>query len=708
MKTWIKKRWVLLVLILLGVGAAVSLIAQRVSVEEANKTYDIVMDYASLEEMTEDSDQDMDFWLGYFRELGLDKLAIREETISSLVTEYPGLIQTQTPTSIFGVYGWQQLYPQPVQEVLLGSQHQDDVLVTIQDDDLAQWVLTALDQRTDLDFWSYRDQDGNLFLFLTGDGKKVTGAKLIDLPIGLDPQKQLQAQVFGYTLVPRTIPVENLNGDTFAETVLESYAQLDTPYIIGGGSSILGYDNKATACQRLLHYLETEHATMGMVENTTQSKNQLTNGMGQLVEQSGYDALRVFSMWDYVQMRYRWYNYDGPQEITNCLYRAAYERNCRLIYLKMILQEDPENPETYDYVVEPEAYHTLLTDFMTRMDQRGFTMETLTAAQQVTVPFLSVVLIAIGAVAAAILLLGMVFPLSQKITWGLTLLGAIGAAGVLYVMPNTGRLVLSIGGGIVMPLLALVALDQAMGHGKQRPLWAELLLAILGVVLVSLVGGLFAAAPLSDSAYMLEIELYRGVKVMQLIPLAGFVCYLLKKQFGSRCSTLVHQDRDVLHQQMEQVLETPVKVKNVVWVLFGLILLGILAAVGGYYLARTGHSQDVGVADLELELRNLMEYYLVARPRTKEFLIGYPCVFLYVWSRRRNTLVSELLSFVFGLGAMIGATSIVNTFLHIRTAYLLSLVRVLTGLGLGLILGLLAVAVAELIARLISKRTHHV
>lgn len=706
MKTWIKKRWVLLVLILLGIGAAVGLISRRVSVEEANKTYDIVMDYTSLEEMVEESDLDMDFWLGYFRELGLDKLAIQEESVDSLVKEYQGLIQAKPPADIMGVYGWQQLYPQSVQDILLSSRHETDMLVTIQDPTLAQWVLTAFSQRTDLQLWSYEDQDSNLFLFLTGDGKEITGTSLASLPLGLDPQKQAQAQSHGYTIIPRTVTVEHLNGDTFAEAVLESYAQLNTPYIIGGGPGILGYDNQSTAYERLLNYLEQEQATMGMVENNTQSKNQLNDGLGQLVEQSGYNALRVFSMWDYVQMRYRWYNYDGPQEITNCLYRGAYERNCRLIYLKMILQENPKNPETYDYVVEPEAYKTLLEDFMTRMDQRGFTMETLTAAEQITVPFVAVVLIAIGAVAAAILLLSMVFSLKEKVLWGLMILGAVGAAGVLYVMPNTGRLVLSIGGGIVMPLLSLVALDQAMNRRKSGSLVAQLVCSVLGMVLICLVGGLFAAAPLSDSAYMLEMELYRGVKVMQLIPLAGFVCYLLKKHFGARCSTLLHQDRGVLHQQVEQVLDTPVKVKNVLLTLLGLILLGILAAVGYYYLARTGHSQDVGVADLELELRNLMEQYLVARPRTKEFLIGYPCLCLYVWSRRRNT--PEILSAVFGLGAMIGATSIVNTFLHIRTAYLLSLVRVLIGLGLGLILGLLAVIVAELLARLISKRTHHV
>lgn len=707
MKAWMKRYAVPLLLLLVGTATALGIIIQRVQVDEENKTYDIVMDYASLEEMVEDSDQDMDFWLSYFRQLGVDKLAIREETIESLSSEYKGMLQVQYSANIMGRYGWQDQYPEPVQQVLLESEHSDDLLISVEDEELFHWIKTALDTRTDLDVWSYVADNGDGFFFLTGDGKKVTGYSLYTLPLGLDPQKQAQAQQYGYTLIPRTSPVTNLNGDTFAEAVLADYKEIGTPYIING-STVLGDDNKATAYQRMMEFLDSEQVTLGMVENSDQSMNQVGTSLKALVEQSGYNALRVFTMWDYIQWRYGWYNYDGPEEITNCLYRAAYERNCRLIYFKMILQENEKNPGSYDYVTEPEAYETLLGDFMTRMNDRGFTMETLTAARQISISYSTTVLIALGAVGAAVLLLMLVFSLKAKFSWILSLIASILAAGALFVMPNTGRLILSIGGGIVMPLLALVLLDLMIRKRRNNNLFGTIFGSLLLLVIMCLAGGLFAAAPLSDSSYMLEMQLYRGVKVMQLVPLAGFVLYLLKNLLERCFGRVLHLAKATRREQYQQVLEAPIKVKYLVIAALGAVVLCIISGIGGYYLARTGHTSDVSVADLELEIRNWMEYYWVARPRTKEFLVGYPCVMLYVWACRKNTKVTTVLSWIFGLGMVIGATSIVNTFLHIRTAYLLGLVRVLIGLGLGLVIGLIFLGLAELIYRFITKRINHV
>ena len=706
MKNWIKQRGILLLLVLLGIGAAIGVLAARVGVEEDNKTYDILMDYSSLEEMVKASEEDIDFWLGYFRELGIEKLAMQEENILSLIDLNRGKLWARTPGSVFGQYGWQEHYPEEVQQMLLESEYEDDVLVTCEDPELFAWILEAFESRSDVELQVYTAENGDGFLFLAGDGKDISGNTLIEMPLGLDPEKKAQAEKYGYTLVARTLSVEGLNGEAFAEGVLEDYAELGMPYFISGGDGVPGYDDGEKAYPRLLEYLQSNNMTLGMVETSQQSKNLVGGGLGGLIEASGYSAVRVFSMWEYVQWRFGWYNYDGPQEITNCLYRAAYERNCRLIYLKMMLEEQADG--TTEYVTDPEQYAILLGDFMDRMDQRGFTMETLTPAENITVGYGSVVLIALGAVAAAILLLSLVIALNTKWTYLLTLLGCIGAAGVLYIMPNTGRLILSIGGGIVMPLLALVALDEVLERTGRKNAALECGLAILGVAAVSLVGGLFASAPLSDSAYMLEMELYRGVKVMQLIPLAGFALFVVKKFCETPCRKVLALPRGEKRAAVQRVLDIPVKIRTLVWIVLAAVVVAIVAAVGSYYLARTGHTEDVGVADLELQIRNFLELHLAARPRTKEFLIGYPCVMLYVWSRRKGGVVMEVLAAFFGLGAMIGATSIVNTFLHIRTAFMLSLIRVGTGFVAGLVIGLIAVALAEAIYRSLKKRLCHV
>ena len=121
-------------------------------------------------------------------------------------------------------------------------------------------------------------------------------------------------------------------------------------------------------------------------------------------------------------------------------------------------------------------------------------------------------------------------------------------------------------------------------------------------------------------------------------------------------------------------------------------------AAGVYYIYRTGNS--MGVSAAELQLRNLLENLLVARPRTKEMLVGWPCLLLLIWSLRRHM---NFLPLVFGLGMSIGLVSVVNTFLHIRTPFLLSLLRTGWGLLFGFAIGVIAVLVSELVYRLIKK-----
>ncbi|MDI6828546.1 MAG: DUF5693 family protein, partial [Armatimonadota bacterium] len=75
---------------------------------------------------------------------------------------------------------------------------------------------------------------------------------------------------------------------------------------------------------------------------------------------------------------------------------------------------------------------------------------------------------------------------------------------------------------------------------------------------------------------------------------------------------------------------------------------------------------------------------LFVRPRTKEFLIGHPAMFLGITSllSRRRAWGLPLIA----LGTL-GQVSMLNTFCHIHTPLVLSAIRTLNGLVLGLALG---------------------
>ena len=222
-------------------------------------------------------------------------------------------------------------------------------------------------------------------------------------------------------------------------------------------------------------------------------------------------------------------------------------------------------------------------------------------------------------------------------------------------------------------------------------------------MLGALCAAVATAAALSETAYMLEFRVYRAVKLMQILPIGvyalGYLLFLLPGQLGLQQEL----DRQVgsgrgawgrFCRWFGRKLEHPVKLRWVVWGGLAALLAGVAGLVGLYYIARTGNSQEVRISALELMLRNDLEELLIARPRTKEFLIGVPCLMLFIYMQRRQW---RLMPFFVGLGMAIGMTSFVNTFLHIRSPLYLGFARTGYAVLFGLLIGAAVIAVLEIV-----------
>ena len=379
-----------------------------------------------------------------------------------------------------------------------------------------------------------------------------------------------------------------------------------------------------------------------------------------------------------------------------------------------------ENAENgIEYITDPVAYERMITGLLDRMDQYGFEHQTVTPAEYYRPAGICYFLLAIAVVAAAVMVLELFVFLGKKGCWILYAIGVICAFAAIVVAPNTSKILLSLAGGIMMPCLAAVGLNRYLSrtrdcwygddgafNGRLPKMLAHIVAVTAVLMLVSLGGALLVSAPLSESAFFLEMNMYRGVKVMQLLPLLVFgisyiQIFLCERYIFKPLSVESGNTRDRLlarKGQWNEFLDTPVKLRGVWYAVVALIVLGILAVMGMYYITRTGNTEAGTVSVLEMQFRNALEGLFVARPRMKEYLVGYPCMMLMVWAVYRKL---PGLPLVFGAGAVIGYTSIVNTFLHIRTMIEVSFSRVLVGFGLGLVIGICIVVVAELAYRLI-------
>jgi len=115
-----------------------------------------------------------------------------------------------------------------------------------------------------------------------------------------------------------------------------------------------------------------------------------------------------------------------------------------------------------------------------------------------------------------------------------------------------------------------------------------------------------------------------------------------------------------------------------------LALAVLLAGAVLLMITRSGNRPFLDALGFELKARAWLEQILIARPRTKEFLFGYPALMLGVGLALRGNRrwIPVLL-----LAAVIGQTSLVNTLCHIHSPLPLSLLRIGNGVILGLIAG---------------------
>ena len=96
-------------------------------------------------------------------------------------------------------------------------------------------------------------------------------------------------------------------------------------------------------------------------------------------------------------------------------------------------------------------------------------------------------------------------------------------------------------------------------------------------------------------------------------------------------------------------------------------------------------------------MRNFLNDVMGVRPRSKEFLIGYPLTLLLFWlgASKRNWILT--------IPAVIGQVSLVNTYAHIHTALLMSLQRSFNGLVLGIVLGVLLLLAVQLLLKIYHR-----
>ena len=717
MKSYLKSNAILLSVLALCVAVSIGVIAVRMGVESKNKTYDIVLDYNEMELLSEQSENDISWWLSQFRDMGITRVGLQEESLLSLMESSPLDVTATTMDAIMQDADWRSSYPDAfIAQIDKNGFDRFDVLVEASGKEAVDFVRTAIEKRfhsEDYFYYISEDSDGisiclllngtvNDTLYLTtfpyvndkGTGfsqrREIVSSKLMYISLGLLPEKVETVQSLGMEIIPRTICYNGHNDAQFADAVLAGYKHynIDPEYIIAGGEAVIGLDEDSSIA---MEYIADNDITIGLIETTTQRENIMQAGVEPISVATDYNTVRVFSVWDYIQYRYGYYGYAGAEEIENALFRAVVERNIRIIYFKPIKHTD----SLFAYVTDIEVYRDLFDGLNQRLGEHGITMGRASVMDNLQIPSLAMLTLGIGAGVGGAMLPSTVLPVKRKWTLLLALAAAVCVSAAWFVLPNSFRLIASFANAVVFACFAAVFfLHNAKRCSEKLAADAGLIrilphacAILLGAVLISLAGAMMTAAPLSSTDFMLEFGIFRGVKLAQLAPLA-FFCLLYVSCYG-----IFEKERKSNYLQLRDIASA-LRWTIPVW---ALILLGVVGLVGYYYIARTGHETDVSISLLEVLLRNTLEENLIARPRTKEFLVAFPCIMLAVYSAVRRL---PFFTAIFGLAGTIGLTSICNTFMHIRTPLYLGFARTAYSVVIGVVLGAVMIVCFEIVYRL--------
>ncbi len=352
--------------------------------------------------------------------------------------------------------------------------------------------------------------------------------------------------------------------------------------------------------------------------------------------------------------------------------RAVKERNIGLIEYRLPLNRDLST--TIDSLAEIRS----------RLKDAGYDLGPIdhskgASGQLKTPSWIAWLLISASLSASFLLMLGSYSP-GTTIQVGISLLVLVVAIMGMNLLPVFTRQVAAFLLALAGPIVAYRLL---LSYGRTFHEHCNLIDPFIDLVFVSLtsmVVGLVISAILTDQSFMLKLNQFRGVKLSLFLPVA-FIALLYLFRIGF---DLNRWDLGITK-----------------WI-FG-ILIGLVVF---YLLFRSGNFTFLESSELEDTVRRWLESNLLVRPRFKEFAIGHPAMIIWLYLIGRYNQRFHLCKLGLLLLGFIGQTSIINTFAHIHSPLIISLIRTGNGVAGGLIIGFAAIIIlygGEQLWKLVKK-----
>jgi len=671
----------LILLIIIGILASIPLIGERLKWEKTSNQVEVVMDYDDIFLLTNNTHNVENEQKQFFDSVkgNVHSFAIYESTLERLKIqgEYSGDTW---------VYSGKELLD-PLRNINLDREiDPKHTYVLFSNQQLADTWIPLMKQ--------FLGEEGAIqeFAFESYIGLDIEAPyrSIKSLPLGIDPLLVKQIKENGFEIVPRLS--NSYKDKTRAVALVQQAAAYKPSAFIFQGDEVTGFPSHLVDVAEIMNKNNINLGMIEMLKSDQLGMNKLSYQLAHFNEQdkanNDWTMARVHSLSERTLQKKMAITPEqlkgkAPAEFLDLQEQvelAVTERNIRMIYVHAAMPVGSHVPlEQFDYLTlndEPEnmlkATELGIQDFSNRIEQEGFTLGKAAPFHYQENSWMAVArwLALLGGIAVIALMVNSFIPSMQVIVFALGIIGIVLAK--LLHLDSLYFKFIGLGTAVSIPVLAIrYSLNQLAVKTKSS--FAHMLKIYFVTSLISFVGAWLVVGMYSHVKYSLYMDQFRGVSVLYAAPL--LLALILVMRF--------------LNEPFVKWLKG--NFKN-----YYVLLAGALGVLALYYLSRSGN--EASISSLEIKFRSLLQSGLDVRPRTKEFLIGYPLFFLGIYLFSTYKRAAYLL-----VAATMAQLSIVSTFTHLHTPFIISVIRTGIGLVLGLVIGLLFVLGWKIIIPIVEK-----
>ncbi|MFA5383531.1 MAG: DUF5693 family protein [Eubacteriales bacterium] len=648
-----KKSWYLRLLVLLlaaGMIAAGTAAVQRYRTEKSYRTVELAMSYDELQSLARQTGKTAPEVMRVFRESGLTTILFKEPGADE-ISNY-GNFDLMTGQEVLAVSRLGGESPGNIANVLGNSEIKPDYtyFFTNKKDEALQLLeqLRVKTGKVNL----YQDKD--YYIISTSADYATLKTTGLGFPVG--PLRESAS--CGLLAAVQLRNWQGVNEKSIAGVIkpLKNIPNLSA--VAFNDSSVPGYPKQ-------IRYLAKEIRSLGVP--VTEIEFFAQRGLTKLANLLDKHLVRLHTAKIEEMPKYE------TADLASRFVLAAGERNIRILLLR---------PLTYYKTGDPLSENaSFISALKTDLQQKGLKTGKASSLPPIAVSRFGLFIMGLGVISGGLLLLER---LAYRIKWWVLGIAAIIIyAALLFIALDPARKLMAFAAVIIFPTLSLLTFVR----NSRLTAWQSIIMLAV-TSSYSLIGALFTVGLLFDSAYILKLDAFMGVKAAHILPLAiiGLIFSVYSGPPPSKTEQ-AETNANKFRSSLANLLDKPVLLK---WALAGAVFLAILAV----YVMRTGNEVVLPPSTLELKFRALLDSFLGVRPRTKEFLLGQPFLLLLFYIGYRGNACLPLLI----LGA-VGQISIVNTFAHLHTPLAVSMLRFFNGFWSGIIIGLVLILLLNLAVR---------